>query len=659
MTTQQVTFCTSEYSVSCQGVYPRPLIFCVPPVRTASGFSFLEGTLKGITHSSKCGATCIYQYTIEYDDEDLADPSTPLTSAEVSGFFCENCFTTWIEEIVAQATELIGWETDGSGNFNQIAGFTGAIQFDADQGEIHSNADTKAVGIGGGAGFTQAEGAYTIWHGISHPTFPGQVHTYLADTVGSFYGIYFPQVSSAWAILDSTGTPIWGIDGSGILSQGLAGSDIVFNQDTGVIRHNTSDGFDTHIQLIASGGTIGADRGAWVAYHGNEHATPGQLQMFSGDAASGNVLIGVGLSTGFLAVVNRFGTPRWKFINNTGNIEGDASNGGDFVFNKTGSSIRAGTSDGADNLILYLCSGGANNETRGAYIQLSGNESANAGDLNLFTGDAAGSDMNFRLHALAGVSAATFRNNTGPMWAFISGGALNGCLYQDSAGSDIVFSQSQGTIRQSTSDGSDSRSVGMTGGGGSFSTSRGAYCLVRGNEFVGQEGTAFLISGQGIAGNVLLGIGFSSGYCGIGDDSGNLRWKFQRTGGNLEQDTTNGGSITLTKASTCVVPGTTGAAISAAGSIITDATDLTAVFNNVTTVGANTGVQLWDAPLHSMILVRNAGANILRVYPEAAGSQINGGGAGVAAQVATGTLNLFWRTGATDWIAVEFAVAAA
>jgi hypothetical protein len=129
--------------------------------------------------------------------------------------------------------------------------------------------------------------------------------------------------------------------------------------------------------------------------------------------------------------------------------------------------------------------------------------------------------------------------------------------------------------------------------------------------------------------------------------------------GDLDQDLTNGGSVTLTKASTCVVPGTTGTGLTAAGTLISDALDLTAVFNNVTTTAAATGVQLWDAPLHSMIFVRNAGANALAVYPHSALGTINGGGGGASVAVAAATLNIFWRTSTTAWIGVEFAVAAA
>lgn len=124
--------------------------------------------------------------------------------------------------------------------------------------------------------------------------------------------------------------------------------------------------------------------------------------------------------------------------------------------------------------------------------------------------------------------------------------------------------------------------------------------------------------------------------------------------GNLNQDATNGGNLVWTKASSAVAQAF-GSAISAAGTVITDATDLTAVFNNVTTVAASTGVQLWDAPQGAMIIIRNAGANALNVFPHSGTGTINGGAGGAAVSVATSSLSIFWRVSSTNWIGIEIA----
>ncbi len=128
--------------------------------------------------------------------------------------------------------------------------------------------------------------------------------------------------------------------------------------------------------------------------------------------------------------------------------------------------------------------------------------------------------------------------------------------------------------------------------------------------------------------------------------------------GDLSQNSSNGGNILCTKTSTAVAQAVA-STLTAAGTTISDALALTSVMNNITTVAANTGVGLWDAPIGACLLVRNAGANTLKVYPHSASGTMNGGGAGGSVTVATGTLNLFFRLSSTDWIALEFTVAAA
>lgn len=58
--------------------------------------------------------------------------------------------------------------------------------------------------------------------------------------------------------------------------------------------------------------------------------------------------------------------------------------------------ITVDTSDGADSKYLFLSGGGGTSDTRGAFIQLEGNEQAsNPGDLILGAGNVAGGDIRF------------------------------------------------------------------------------------------------------------------------------------------------------------------------------------------------------------------------------------------------------------------------
>lgn len=78
------------------------------------------------------------------------------------------------------------------------------------------------------------------------------------------------------------------------------------------------------------------------------------------------------------------------------------------------------------------------------------------------------------------------------------------------------------------------------------------------------------------------------------------------------------------------------ATASAAGTTIADATLLTGQVNNVTTVGASSGVKLNpNTPVGITVVVRNAGANDLKLYPASASEAINGGALGAAVTLTT------------------------
>lgn len=130
------------------------------------------------------------------------------------------------------------------------------------------------------------------------------------------------------------------------------------------------------------------------------------------------------------------------------------------------------------------------------------------------------------------------------------------------------------------------------------------------------------------------------------------RWAFDSAGA-FNQDGTNGADIVLAKASTSVRQ-VTSATVTAAGTTITDATQLTSVFNRISTAAAGTGVKLWDAGNGTMIAVSNLGANDLEVYPPNASGVINSAAAGVALTLAAATnqIGLFFKVSANTWFAM-------
>ena len=68
--------------------------------------------------------------------------------------------------------------------------------------------------------------------------------------------------------------------------------------------------------------------------------------------------------------------------------------------------------------------------------------------------------------------------------------------------------------------------------------------------------------------------------------------------------------------------------LTAAGTSAGDATSITYVYTNVTTVASGTGVKLPKAEMGETVIVRNGGANALKVYPYNATDTINNAGFG-------------------------------
>ena len=90
--------------------------------------------------------------------------------------------------------------------------------------------------------------------------------------------------------------------------------------------------------------------------------------------------------------------------------------------------------------------------------------------------------------------------------------------------------------------------------------------------------------------------------------------------------------------------------ITAAGTVITDATDLAHEVNIISTAAASTGVQLPNFPIGSMVYVRNSGANTVNVFPASSTQTINGGSAGAAVTLATTKNAIGFRETATNWV---------
>jgi len=95
-----------------------------------------------------------------------------------------------------------------------------------------------------------------------------------------------------------------------------------------------------------------------------------------------------------------------------------------------------------------------------------------------------------------------------------------------------------------------------------------------------------------------------------------------------------------------------GAALTATGTLQSDALQLAATINQVTTVAASTGVKLYSAAVAGdMQVVYNGGANSLKVYPQS-GATINQLSANTGMTLPINTSCQFFAVSATAWVAI-------
>lgn len=97
---------------------------------------------------------------------------------------------------------------------------------------------------------------------------------------------------------------------------------------------------------------------------------------------------------------------------------------------------------------------------------------------------------------------------------------------------------------------------------------------------------------------------------------------------------------------------TVGAALTATGTLQSDALQLTASINQITTAAASSGVKLYASPAAgSWQVVYNGGANSVKVYPQTSGT-INGLAANTGMLLATKTACKFYAPTSTAWVGI-------
>lgn len=114
--------------------------------------------------------------------------------------------------------------------------------------------------------------------------------------------------------------------------------DLVTSKSAAVIHPNTSDAGDTKSVAINGGGANTAARGAGLTLWGNEGSSAGQALLRSGDGQAITIETPSGGAAGSI-VRKTDGLTRWT-TDGSGNENGDETNGGDIVINRTGKYLK-------------------------------------------------------------------------------------------------------------------------------------------------------------------------------------------------------------------------------------------------------------------------------------------------------------------------------
>lgn len=286
---------------------------------------------------------------------------------------------------------------------------------------------------------------------------------------------------------------------------------------------------------------------------------------------------------------------------------------GNISFAKTSMFFGPDTVDGADSKSLLLGGGGASGATRGATIELYGNENASLGAINLRGGNAGG--------------IVTIFDGGGNSFQFTGG--------------QMISSAANFLLRNTAT----TQAMGFWGGN-------------LGDQSVGGGLTAFGSTHGTNPGDLDL---YAANVAGgeISLHSGGQRRVSLDQSGRLVQNASQGQDLLWQRASTAVCQ-SVATGLTAAGTTISDALQLTAVVNNVTTAAASTGVKLFETLNTStgfMVYVRNGGANAINVFPPNGSGTINGGSAGAAVSVASGAHAVFFKVAANTWVGAEMSAA--
>ena len=260
------------------------------------------------------------------------------------------------------------------------------------------------------------------------------------------------------------------------------------------IKATTVDGNDFRSFLLTGGGAAGSTRGAYIGLYGNENASHGKLLLGAGnDAGDGGIYFATGGLQHFNIPLSITPAATLAF--------------GTSADSTPGFTIRSNKVDGSDDALVDITAGGAWDTSRGAGIELLGNDYGGAGAGAGITYEAGTGTLGLHNFKTAGLLR----------WFITAGGNLKseetngGSLYFMKPSSSIIFGngvdqQESYNIQGNSADSKDKTTLQIMTSGSAAAT-RGAAIKLFGNEVTTTGGAMTLSTGDAATGHLAFRIG--------------------------------------------------------------------------------------------------------------------------------------------------------
>ena len=249
-----------------------------------------------------------------------------------------------------------------------------------------------------------------------------------------------------------------------------------------ILHTNTSDGSDNLYLALNAGGATSSSRGGGIFFIGNEYGSNlgGTVQIYAGNVSEGDILLQTQGST--RVKINYDGSVEFTHnINANGNIVGDSSTNITGIAGVTASTLTGTLQTAAQTNITSVGTLSA--------LTVSGDINAN--------GNIVG-DSSTNITGIDGVTASTLTGTlqTAAQTNITSVGTLSALTVSNNiTGLNLIqFNRTISKIHLDTTDGTDNKSLWLSGGG-DLQTARGALAVLYGNEY--GDGSLKLYAGTG------------------------------------------------------------------------------------------------------------------------------------------------------------------